>query len=69
MWSLNRGGLLTLPMLRLLSSNTQECKKLSKSSKRSHVGIHWKALAEYSRMGTHLPGFRYFFVIFAPFLY
>ena len=27
------------------------------SSKPCHVGIHWIALAEYSQMSTHMPGF------------
>ena len=31
------------------------------------LGIHLKALAEYSQMSTHLPGFQYFFVFFASF--
>ena len=25
-----------------------------------HLGIHWIALAEYSQMSTHMPGFRSF---------
>ena len=32
-----------------------------------HVGIHWKALAEYSQMRTHVPVFRSFFRFFASF--
>ena len=32
-----------------------------------HVGIHWKALAEYSQMSTYMPGFRSFFRFFASF--
>ena len=32
-----------------------------------HVGIHWKALAEYSQMSTHVPGFESFFSFFASF--
>ena len=38
---------LTLPMLRLLSSEAQGRKDFWKPSKPSHVGIHWIALAEY----------------------
>ena len=45
---------LTLPMLRLLLSKAQECKDFWKSSKLSHVGIHWIALAEYSQMSTRV---------------
>ena len=58
---------LTLPMLRLFSSIAQGCKYFGKSSKPCHVGIHWKVLAEYSQMSTHLPGFQPFFRIFASF--
>ena len=50
--------LLTLMLLMLLSSNAQKSKKLWKSSKASHVGIHWKALTEYFQMSTHLPWFQ-----------
>ena len=49
---------LTLPMLRLLSSKAQECKILEKPLKPCHLGIHLKALAEYSQMSTHLAGFQ-----------
>ena len=52
---------LTLPMLRLLSFKSQKRKNLWKPSKPYHVGIHWKALAEYFQMSTHLPGFQSFF--------
>ena len=58
---------ITLSMLRLLSSKAQECKNLRKTLKPCHVGIHWKALAEYSQMNTHMPGFQFFFMIFASF--
>ena len=55
-------------MLRLRSSNlAQGCKDLWKPSKPCHVGTHWIALAEYSHMSTHLPGFQSFFRIFASF--
>ena len=59
--------MLTLPMLRLLSSKAQGCKDFPKTSKPCHVGIHWIALAEYSQMSTHVPGFQSFFKIFASF--
>ena len=49
---------LSLPMLRLLSSEAQGCKDFLKPSKPCHVGIHWIALDEYSQMSTHLPGFQ-----------
>ena len=55
---------LTLQMLRLLSSKEQENKDFSKSSKPCHVGIHCEALAEYSQMSTHLPGFQSFIRFF-----
>ena len=58
---------LTVPMLRLLSSKSRRCKNYWKTSKLCHVGIHWKALAEFSLMSTHLPGFQSFFRIFASF--
>ena len=33
-------------------------KNVLKPSKPGHVGIHWKALTEYSQMSTHVPGFQ-----------
>ena len=45
---------LTLPMVRLLFSKAQERKHFWKPSKPRHVCINWIALAEYSRMNTHL---------------
>ena len=45
----------------ILFSKVQGHESLWKSSKPCDVGIHWKALAEYSQMSTHLPGFRSFF--------
>ena len=51
-------------MLRLLSSKAQEQKCFFKPSKPSHVGIHWIALAEYSQISTHVPGFQSFFRVF-----
>ena len=59
--------LLTLWMLRLLSSKAEELKRFWKSSKPCHVGIHLKALAEYSQMSTHLPGFWSFSRFFASY--
>ena len=50
------GKLSTLPMLRLLSSKAQRCKKFGKSSKPCHVGIHSIAPTEYCQMSTHMPG-------------
>ena len=49
---------LTLTLLRLLSSKTQEFKILEKTLKPCRLGIHLKALAEYSHESTHLPGFQ-----------
>ena len=49
---------LTFPMLRLLSSKAQRRKVIWKPSKPCHVGIQWIALAEYSQMSTHKPGFQ-----------
>ena len=59
--------LLTVPVLRLLSSKAQGCKDFWKPSKPCHVGTHWIALAEFSQMSTHLPGFQWFFRFFALF--
>ena len=49
--------ILTLPMLRLLSSKAQGCKDFWKPYKPCHVGIHLIALAEYYQMNTHCQGF------------
>ena len=49
--------ILPLPMLRLLSSKAHGCNDFWKTPKPCHVGIHWIALAEYSQMSTHMPGF------------
>ena len=54
-------------MLRLLLSKAQGCKDFRKTSEPCYVGIHWKALAEYSQMTTHVPEFRSFFKFFASF--
>ena len=50
---------LTLPMLRLFSSKAQGRKVFSKPFKPQpcHDGFHSIALAEYSQMSTHVPGF------------
>ena len=42
-------------------------KDFLKSSKPCHVGIHWIALAEYSEISTHMPGFQSFFRVFESF--
>ena len=54
-------------MLRLLSSNAHERKYFWKPSKPCQVGTHWIALMECSQMNTHMPGFQWFFRIFAIF--
>ena len=36
------------------------CKDFWKPSKPCPVGIHWIAIAEYSQMSTHVPGFQIF---------
>ena len=64
-YHLNEIIALTLPMLRLLLSKTQEHQHFEKTSKPCHVGIHWVALTEYSQMSTHMPGFQSFFRFFA----
>ena len=56
--------LLTLPMLRLLSSKAQGSNVFWKPFKPCHVGIHWIALTECSHMSTHVPGFQTFFIFF-----
>ena len=38
------------------------------TSKPCHVGIHWIALAEYSQMSTHTPGFQWFFIFLHHFV-
>ena len=52
---------ITLTMLRLLSSKPQGRKDFLTPLKPCHVGIHWIALAEYSQMSTYMPGFQSFF--------
>ena len=67
-WTLQEDSdlqLLTLPMLRLLSSKTQGRKAFWKPSKPYWVGTHSIALAEHSQMSTRLPGFQSFFRFFA----
>ena len=51
-------------MLRLLLSMGEKCKKFWKPSKPCLVGIHWKAIAEYYQMSTHVPWFQVFCIIF-----
>ena len=53
--------------MRLNLSKAQECKDFCKPSKLCHVGIHWKALAEYSQMSNHVPGFQSFVRFSVPF--
>ena len=40
-----------------------------KPPKPCHIGICCKALAEYSQMGTHVPGFQSFFSVFCIIFY
>ena len=54
-------------MMRQLSFKAHGRKYIWKPSKPCHVGIYWVALAEYSKMSTHVPGFRSFFIFFASF--
>ena len=56
--------LLTLPMLRLLSSKAQWCKDFRKTTKPCHVGIHSIALVEYSQMSTYMPWIQLIFLGF-----
>ena len=58
---------LTHLLLMLLSSNAQKSKKLWRSSKTCHVGIHWKALTECFQMSTHLPWFQSFLSFLSSF--
>ena len=44
----------------ILTSKAQGCKDFRKTSKPCHVGIHWKALNQFSQMSTYLPGFQSF---------
>ena len=53
--------ILTLLMLRLLWPKHKDVKIFEKTSKPYHVGIHWIALTECSRVSTHVPGFQSFF--------
>ena len=48
-------------VLRLLLSKVIGHKTIGKISNPCHVGIHWKALTEYSLMSTYVPGFQSFF--------
>ena len=51
----------------VFKSEAHKCKDFWKRPKTCHVGIHWIALAEYSQMSTHVPGFQSFFRFFASF--
>ena len=62
-----KSNILTLLMLRLLSFKSQEHNDFWKTSKPYQVGIHCKALAEYSQMSTHLLGFQIYFRVFKSF--
>ena len=61
---------LTLPMLRLLSSNAStRTKDFWKTSKPCHIGIHWIAPNEFYQISIHGPGFQSFFRIFVSFCF
>ena len=47
-------------MLRLFCPKHKDANIFFKPSKPCHVGIYWIALAEYSQMGTHVPGIQAF---------
>ena len=55
---------LTLPVLGLLSFKAQDNWEIMETLS---CCIHWKALAEYSQMSTHMSQFQSFFGIFAYF--
>ena len=57
-------SVLTLLMLRLLSSKHKNAEIFENFFKPCHVGNHWKALAESYQMSTHLPGFQSFLSFF-----
>ena len=57
----NHTIVLTLPVLRHFLTKDKGYTDFWKTSKPCHVGIHWKALAEYSRMNNHAPRFQSFF--------
>ena len=58
--------ILTLPMLRLLSSKAQGRKDFRKPSKPCRVGIHWIALTVCFQMSTHVPRLQSFFSFLLP---
>ena len=64
----NCSSMLTLPIPRILSSKAQKLKDFLNLSKPCHVGIHWKALAEYSQMSTMCQGFSSFSGFFNHFV-
>ena len=57
-WLQSQDYILTLLMLRLLSSKAQGCKYFWKTPKPCHIGTHWIGLAEHFLMSTNLPGFQ-----------
>ena len=60
---------LTHPMPKLLSFKVQWCKYDWKPYQPCHIGIHWKALADYCQMSTHMPGFQFFLKVFCIILW
>ena len=60
---------LTLPMLRLLSSQAQGHKDFWKPYQPCHFGMQWIALAEYSQMSPQVPGFQPFSSFFQSFCF
>ena len=60
-WILFNISPLTLPIICcLLPSKAQGRQDFLKPSEPCHVGIHWKALHEYSQRSTHVPEFSHF---------
>ena len=60
--------LLTLPVLRLLSTKAKGRKDFCKLPKTCHVGTYLIALTEHSQMSTHVPGFSHFSVFLHHFV-
>ena len=54
-------------MLRGCFRQKHKYAKIFEISEPCQVGIHWIALAEYSQMSTHVPGFQSSFRFFASF--
>ena len=59
---------LTLSLLGLLLSKTQERKDFGKPSPPCHVGIYWIALAEKTEMSNHVPRLQSFLRILHHFV-